>query len=349
MANMNTFDKFSVLFWDDHVLIGGVSLPLGQITTDVLNLDEQILRDTENRIAVFLGEVHNFLNTKKDSSVFSLQEKLNAVWDVLFTLPFYRELPMDEHTAQNLYPTLIADREKRNEVLTEGTEANKMMHEFISRLEYFPESLCNFRGQVSGMLELYYEQLTRRSSAAYAAAYSKYFRDMASAGPLFFGEIDFEQSFSVQLKFIPLKHPIEKGTLILGEEVEFSTFSHFLYMDLYRGLIAGNAPRRCHNCGRYFLLSRGYNTCYCNNVAPGETEKTCRKVGAHRKAQELSGATPAQVEYRKVYNRLKTRKNRDKLTTDEWNAAVAKALDLKDRAERGEIEDAELKKLYDQF
>lgn len=346
---MNAFDKFSVLFWDDHVLIGGDSHPLGQITTDVLNLDEQILRDTENRIAVFLNEAHICLEQKEDSAVFPMQEKLNAVWDAIFTLPFYRELLMDEKTARDLFPTLLTDREKWNEALTEGTEGNKMMREFFSRLEYFAESLRNFRGQIFGMLELYFEQLPRRSSAAYAAAYLKYFQDMASAGQLFFRKSDFEQSFSAQLKFTPLHHPANTGMPILGEEVEFSALSHFLYTDFYRGLIAGNAPRRCHNCGRYFLLNRGYNTCYCNCIAPGETEKTCRKVGAHRKAQALSGATPAQVEYRKVYSRLKTRKSRGKLSVDEWNAAVAKALNLKDRAERGEIEDVELKKLYDHF
>ena len=136
---------------------------------------------------------------------------------------------------------------------------------------------------------------------------------------------------------------------MLVEELEFSALSHFLYTDFYRGLIAGNAPRRCHNCGRFFLLIRGYNTCYCNNIAPGEKDKTCRKVGAHKKAQEHSVSTPAQIEYRMVYNRLKSRKNRGKIDSDEWNTAVSKALDLKDQAERGEINDAELKRLYDQF
>lgn len=346
---MNAFDKFSVIFWDDNVLIGGASHPLGQITTDVLNLNEQILQDAENLISVFLIEAHSFLEQKKDSVVFPLQEKLNAVWDVVFTLPFYRELPMDEQTSRNLFPMLLSDNEKRNEALTEGTEGNKMLHEFISRLEYFPESLRNFRGQVSGMLDLYFGQLTHRSSATYAAAYSRYFRDMVSAGPLFFGEIDFEQSFSIQLKFTPLHHPSDKGTPILGEELEFSALSHFLYTDFYRGLIAGNAPRRCHNCGRYFLLNRGYNTCYCNNIAPREIEKTCRKVGAHKKAQDHSSANPAQIEYRKVYNRLKTRKNRGKISIDEWNTTVARALALKDRADRGEITEIELKQLYDPF
>ena len=63
-----------------------------------------------------------------------------------------------------------------------------------------------------------------------------------------------------------------------------------LEAEFFRGLAAGNAPRWCRNCGKYFLLTAGYNTCYCNNIAPGETERTCRKVGAHRKeAKEKAG------------------------------------------------------------
>lgn len=314
-----------------------------------MNLDGQVLTEIENRICAFQAEIRELLEQKNNGAVFPVQEKLNAVWDVVFTLPLYRDLPMDERTSRSLFPMLLSDNKKWNEAFTEGTEGNKMMREFVSRLEYFPESLRNFTGQVSGMLELYFEQLTCRNSAAYAEACAKYFRDMVSAGPLFFCGKTFEQSFSVQVKFTPMRHPAKNGKNILAEQAEFSALSHFLYTDFYRGLIAGNAPRRCHNCGRFFLLNRGYNTFYCNNIAPGETVKTCRKIGAHRKAQELSGATPAQLEYRKVYNRLKTRKNRGKLDADEWNTAVARALVLKDRAERGELGDAELKRLYEQF
>ncbi len=106
----------------------------------------------------------------------------------------------------------------------------------------------------------------------------------------------------------------------------------------------GNAPRLCHNCGRYFLLTKGYNTCYCNNIAPGETERTCRKVGAHRKeAQGKANRTPAQKEYDRAYNRMKVRKQRGKISRDEWNAAVAKAQELVARSGRGELTDEELK------
>ena len=92
------------------------------------------------------------------------------------------------------------------------------------------------------------------------------------------------------------------------------------------------------------MLTSGYNICYCNNIAPGETARTCRKVGAHRK--EVHGNyTPAQKEYRKVYNRLKARKQRGKISEDEWNDAVVKAQELIVQSEQGELADEELKRL----
>lgn len=296
-----------------------------------------------------LKEMRALFIHKNDGAVLPVQEKLNAVWDVVFGLPFYRDLPMDKHTSRNLFPRLLADQEKWEETFEDGSEGNKMFREFLSRMEYFAESIRNFRGQIAGMLEFYFEKLKRRNSTAYAEAYARYFLDMAAAGALLFGDTLFEQSFPVQVKFTPMRHPANNGKNILAEETEFSAFSHFLYTDFYRGLIAGNAPRRCHNCGRFFLLNRGYDTCYCNNIAPGETEKTCRKVGAHRKAQDLTYATPAQIEYRKVYNRLKTRRARGKLTADEWNAAAVLALEYKDKAEAGEISDFELKEIFDKM
>ena len=56
-----------------------------------------------------------------------------------------------------------------------------------------------------------------------------------------------------------------------------------------------------------------------------------------------------QKEYRKVYNRLKVRKNRGKLTVNEWNSAVTQALEYKDKAEAGKISDTELKAIYDKM
>ena len=345
----NTFDRFSVFFTGGTVFLDGAAFPLGQLTTDVLNLDGEILTEIDRRVDHFMSAVWTLLQEKTDSAARSAQERLNAVWDLVFDLPVYRSLRLDTEAARSLFPDLLSDRTKWSEVLDVDSEGHRMFEEFLSGLEYFAESLRNFREQLDGMLELYFEPFSRRSAEAYAGAYAAYFTDMAAAGELFFPEQEFSQSFPAQLCFVPTVDSAETGKVLLAEKVEFRYRSHFLYTDFYRGLMAGNAPRRCHNCGRYFLLTAGYNTCYCNNVAPGETERTCRKVGAHRKANHPTGLSPAGMEYRKVYNRLKARKQRGKISRDEWNAALSQVQEVLDLAEQGKLSDEEMRKRFATF
>ncbi len=344
----NLFDRITVFFTGDKVFLDGTDFPLGQFTTDVLNLDDKLLAMIDQRVSDFISAVWTLFQEKTDSAS-STQERLNAVWDLIYELPVYRNLHLDMETSRNLFPALLSDPGKWAETLDVNSEGRRMFENFLSGLEYFSESLRNFRGQVQGMLELYFEPLSRRNTEAYAQAYTAYFTDMAAAGGLFFPDQEFEQSFPAQICFVPMAHPTEAGKAILAERAEFSYLSHFLYTDFYRGLMAGNAPRRCHNCGRYFLLTAGYNTCYCNSIAPGETERTCRKVGAHRKATHPTGLSPAGMEYRKVYNRLKARKQRGKISADEWNAALSQAQKVLDLAEQGKLSDEEMRKRFAAF
>ncbi|WP_300820945.1 DUF6076 domain-containing protein, partial [uncultured Oscillibacter sp.] len=71
---------------------------------------------------------------------------------------------------------------------------------------------------------------------------------------------------------------------------------------------------------------------------------------AHRKeARGKQNRTPARKEYDRTYNRLKVRKQRGKISADEWNAAVAKAQELLERSERGELTDEELRRRFEEF
>ena len=46
----NTFDRFSVFFTGGTVFLDGAAFPLGQLTTDVLNLDGEILTEIDRRV-----------------------------------------------------------------------------------------------------------------------------------------------------------------------------------------------------------------------------------------------------------------------------------------------------------
>ena len=94
----NTFDRFSVFFTRDTVFLDGAAFPPGQLTTDVLNLDGEILTEIDRRVDDFMSGAWTLLQEKTDSAARSAQERLNAVWDLIFDLPVYRNLRLDsEH------------------------------------------------------------------------------------------------------------------------------------------------------------------------------------------------------------------------------------------------------------
>ena len=67
---VNAYDQFSVLFWEDNVMLGGgASFPLGQITTDFLNMDEQILAEIDKRVREFTIECERCLYKNNDAVI----------------------------------------------------------------------------------------------------------------------------------------------------------------------------------------------------------------------------------------------------------------------------------------
>ena len=337
--------QFTVFFYSDRIFIVKKDYPIGQCCVDILNLDGSLLDEIDQRVKEFVQAARDLLIEKTDNAATLAQEKLNAVWELIFALPAYRDLKMDKLRNYHTFQRLMADREKWAQVQDPVSEGYAKYQGMLIGLCLFTEQFRDFRQLIDMMAEKCLEPLKRRNSSTYAEAYSYFYPQMLSAGVQVFGD-DFEQGIPVEVSFVPMMHPTEEGEIFIAEKATFNSLTNFLQTEFYRGLAAGNAPRRCHNCGRYFLLTAGYNTCYCNNIAPGETKRTCRKVGAHRKeAQGKANHTPAQKEYGKTYNRLKARKQRGKISEDEWNVAVANAQELVAQSERGKLTDEKLKQL----
>lgn len=264
---------------------------------------------------------------------------------LIFALPVYRDLKMDDPCNYHTFQRLMADKEKWAQVQAPTSEGFAKYQGIMIGLICFAEGLHSFRQLIDKMADKYLEPLKLKNSSAYAEAYSYFYAQMLPANIQVFGD-DFEQVIPVEVCFVPMMHPTEEGKIFIAEKATFNSQIDFLQTEFYRGLAVGNAPRCCHNCERYFLLTSGYNICYCNNIAPGETVRTCHKVGAHRKeTQGKENHTPSQKEYDKTYNRLKARKQRGKISEDEWNDAVAKAQEMVVQSERGELADEKLEHL----
>ena len=332
---MDQFDAFSIYFVGGSVRIGAQTYPLGQTTTDVLNWDAGELGLLKDRCEIFDVAARTLLKRGEKKLVATVQQKLNDVLDILAKLPPYRDLAIDD-TARSLFTSLCEQPEKWDETMQQGSMGQEMFQEFLRKFRELPERLLVFRNQIMLMLEFHFEELPSRNSSAYGKAFGEYFQSMIEGGALFFPDLEFQQSFPAEIAFVPMQN--EDGEVVIAEQAQFGELHAFLYVDFYRALARGNAPRRCHNCGRYFLLTRGYNTCYCNNVAPGETTRTCRKVCAHAKEKrEREEASPVQQEYKRTYNRLRMQRQRGKKDGTEYNRQMAQAQEIFDGYERGKV------------
>lgn len=91
-----TYDQFTVFFYGERVFIGKKAYPVGQRCVDILNLDDALFDEIDQRVKEFVPAAQDLLTEKTDSAAVLAQESLNAVWEFIFALSVYRDLKMDE-------------------------------------------------------------------------------------------------------------------------------------------------------------------------------------------------------------------------------------------------------------
>ena len=239
---------------------------------------------------------------------------------------------------------------KCSDVTQECSMYYEMFAEMIFGWIRMANDIATFLSYASAFVNLFLERLKYHNPEAYASAYYDFMTnrqvqlEIEKAIP--YGLPLIAQTHEVGFEFVTITEQDDTRSFCIAERFVFTNLFSFLQVDLSRRLIIRHAPKKCQNCGIYFLLEKGYHVSYCTNIAPGETTRTCRQVDAHKKSAAQT-KTPVQAEYQKLYNRLKTRKNRKKISVEEWNQAVAWAQEMKDKAERGEISEWELKEMFE--
>ena len=132
---------------------------------------------------------------------------------------------------------------------------------------------------------------------------------------------------NVQMQYAVLQ--TEDGSEIV-EKMYFDRLLDFVYVELMKGLQKGFLPKRCPNCGRWFVQEPGMDFNYCANPAPQDPTKLCRDIGAtnnfldKKKNHEIWNVH--QKAYRKYYARM-LKKN---MTRTDFAAWAEEAAALRD-------------------
>ncbi|MDO5544610.1 MAG: DUF6076 domain-containing protein [Eubacteriales bacterium] len=119
----------------------------------------------------------------------------------------------------------------------------------------------------------------------------------------------------------------------LAEQYRLTRLSELLYLELIHLLRSGGGIQKCRNCGRYFLPERGYHYRYCDQVAPGESVRTCRDIGAAKTRQSKLEGSAALTIYQRAYKRYYARVLKGQWSKEQFQRWQVQALKVRSEAD----------------
>lgn len=342
-------DFFSADFTATGVIVAGEEYPLGYFAAEALEVSGQLALDIDAAAKEFAAEAQMFFAARDPSSAGIANDAYGRLRSLLRELPLYNILLPRSDTMPSRFSSVPEYQAMWDEMMTTGTRDNNDYTHWISRICRIGADLHEFRRNTQWMLSAYFEGLPSCKRENYIDAYGRFkdgigkakLADMDEESDPFYDPpvASFRFDFPAHISFIPYRDE-KTGKPKMAERSTFDDLIAFFYLDLTRGIAAGNLPRRCKNCGHWFVAVGGYNTQYCDRPILGQHGKTCRSVGAHETAKRKLKETSAK-EYARTYNRLKARKQRGAISSDEWNQTVAVAEEFRDAFQRGDLSESE--------
>ncbi len=126
--------------------------------------------------------------------------------------------------------------------------------------------------------------------------------------------------------------PLTGGDAEVVEKMYFDRLADFVYVEFMKGLQKGYIPKRCRNCGQWFLQTPGPTFSYCSELAPGETEKTCRDIGATASFSAKVKNNDVWQIHQRAYKKYYARVLKKAMTKAEFEVWARDAEQIRDRA-----------------
>ena len=117
----------------------------------------------------------------------------------------------------------------------------------------------------------------------------------------------------------------------LVEKMYFDRLIDFVYVEFMKGLQKGFVPKRCAYCGEWFLQTPGATYAYCERIAPGETDKTCRDIGAAVNFHSKVKNNPIWQIHQRAYKKYFARTTKGAMTKAEFEVWAREAEELRNQ------------------
>lgn len=285
-------------------------VPYGETLVEILNYDASNYLEC-------VGRLQNAMERKCDDEVLSL---LPTVGEEFMKLPFYRTY-VKEVSILELYlmfPNMISE-------LYADVRLIQFLFDAAEDISLIQERYVWF---LTNALQEQTEHRKRgqRKTPLADRIVKNYMEAFVSGKSL--GSDRHVDAPNVQVQYAVVE--TQEGGAEIVEKIYFDRLSDFVYVELLKGLQKGFLPKRCPNCGKWFLQEPGTDFTYCGNPSPQDPEKLCRDIGSinnfRNKAKNNEIWSIHQRAYRKYYARMMKKK----MTRAEFFEWAETAAELRD-------------------
>ncbi len=334
---------------DNHIEVMGQEFLLGELTVSLLNIDNNVLRQMGKelvnleRLAEICREKHIFYRKKLNVDE---QRKFEIAQNEIIKFPTYEEW-VEIHKSVCLINEMFRTT-KVGKLLWVPLNPNftdilkdvpydslKYQMGWIQYLEQldltmgFVEDIFAFVRTIRNFTICIIPGLKKYDASHLAGAYGILMYDerckcmVASENDP--DKMTYTNEDFMILQYIPMPKKNGKG-FVIAEYFRMDNFQALMKTDLLRGMMKGHFPRRCEHCGRYFLMTKGYRTKFCDMPSPEDPNRTCNQISyAKKRIKEENANNPKYQSYKRCVNRIYKAAERGTITDEQKSALLSKA------------------------
>ena len=305
------------------------SADTGNIALDILNIPDYVLEELLELTEPMMQLV-DFLNKNRNPDSSTLAMMLTASRNVFRVVDLLRDVPpffgQDFTWLDGKLPSIFSADAVNKAYRQRKKEMGEVFIPALCLVAQLGFGMWDFRQALIPLVESLDDDAVSRNPTGFAQQFDNFF----SAD----NNQDYWMSITnVSLEYLP-------GTKGLVRRMHYASFPSMFRSNLYEALAAGNAPKRCPICKKFFLTTNARRQKYCTGYAPEEYEGlTCVQVGNRmgREEREKAANRPVIVQYHQAVNALDKRVERGTLERETAARAKARAKELVS----GAITDAE--------
>ena len=321
-------------FGRDTVTYEGRCMPTGTLGCEALNIsDEAIASLAEpckslNEFISALGKLSvpdGMMNRAREAAAKILDAMKGMEPFAHLDFDFYVPSIADAFSTEALAQVRALNVAMLTRGLTAAQEPGLRKGALLSKiapvLAQLAYSLAEYKRTMTALAEHLNDNNVERTPDGLAASFGEHF-DVSDDSLVTFA--------NASVQYVSVGEPPK-----LARRMNYVSLVGLLRSDLFEGLAAGHAPRRCAVCGRWFLTLDARHTKYCGGFAPGDARgRTCRQLGAMRGRgqRELAADHPLKAIYNRRLNTILQSQRRGKLDEATVNAMRKLAKDKLQRA-----------------